>query len=181
MVYLNEHGHFPPPWRDEVQKSVNPNNWPLQSEKELNKFYGEIGKNQTFIQLPYKQKLSWNNRQTISRFSCHEKVHDSLVRIFDRVLSHYGEEEIEVLRLDQFGGCLNVRKMRGGSAWSTHSWGIAVDYDPTHNKLRWGRDRASFAKPAYDEWWKIWEDEGWVGLGREKNYDWMHIQAAKVK
>ena len=107
-------------------------------------------------------------------------MHDSLYRVLNKVLSAYGENEIHRLGLDLFGGCLNVRKKRGGSQMSTHSWGIAVDYDPSHNKLRWGMDRARFAKPEYLEWWKIWESEGWVSLGRQRNFDWMHIQAAKV-
>jgi hypothetical protein len=58
-----------------------------------------------------------------------------------------------------------------------HAWGVAVDYDPEHNKFKWGWDRAAFARSEYDAWWKIWEDEGWTSLGRTRNFDWMHIQA----
>jgi hypothetical protein len=49
-----------------------------------------------------------------------------------------------------------------------------------HNKLQWGRDRAAFASAEYDAWWRTWEAEGWVSLGRTRNYDWMHVQAARV-
>lgn len=70
--------------------------------------------------------------------------------------------------------------MRGGTQWSTHSWGIAVDFDPARNRLRWGRDHAAFAHPIYNEWWRCWEEEGWVSLGRRRNFDWMHIQACGV-
>ena len=70
--------------------------------------------------------------------------------------------------------------MRGGTRWSTHAWGIAIDYDPDRNQLKWGRDRAAFARPEYDAWWRLWEEEGWVSLGRTRNYDWMHVQAAKL-
>jgi hypothetical protein len=99
--------------------------------------------------------------------------------VLNRVLSHYGEEKIKALGLDMFGGCLNVRKIRGGNRYSTHSWGISIDYNPAQNKLRWGKDKAQFAKPEYDMWWKCWEDEGWISLGRLKDYDWMHVQAAR--
>ncbi len=116
----------------------------------------------------------------IHGFACHERVHDSLYRVLDRVLDHYGLEEIQRLRLDLWGGCLNVRKKRGGTTSSMHSWGIAVDYDPLRNKLPWGRTRAAFAKPDYDRWWQLWEEEGWVSLGRTRNFDWMHIQASKL-
>ena len=181
LMYLREHGEKESLWRDETPLDVNPNNWPVQTpERELIKFYGEVGKNQTRVQLPYTHKIAWNTRQTINSFYCHEKVHDSLSRVLNRVLEHYGEEKIKELRLDMFGGCLNVRKMRGGSRYSMHSWGIAVDYDPANNRLKWGRDKATFARKEYDAWWRIWEEEGWASLGRIKNYDWMHVQAAKL-
>lgn len=167
--------------RPEDLPDDNPNNWPSQrTDEELIRFYGQPGQNQTRIQLPYPHKIAWNTEQTVNSFLCHEKVHDSLKRILDRVLDAYGPEEISRLRLDMWGGCLNVRKMRGGTRYSTHSWGIAVDYDPVRNQLNWGRDKAVFARPEYNTWWELWEEEGWVSLGRARNFDWMHVQAAKL-
>jgi hypothetical protein len=96
------------------------------------------------------------------------------------VLQHYGPDKVRQLGLDLFGGCLNVRKMRGGSAWSMHSWGIAFDFDPDRNQLKWGRDRAVFARPEYQKWWELWEEEGAVSLGRARNFDWMHVQFASL-
>ena len=100
-------------------------------------------------------------------------------RVLTNTFNHYGYERIKDLRLDHWGGCLNVRRMSGGRKYSTHSWGIAVDYDPQHNRLKWGRDKAFFARPEYSKWWEFWENEGWTSLGRTRNFDWMHIQAAK--
>jgi len=168
-------------WRPEELPDDNPLDWPTQRpEREISRFYGNVGKHQTRIDLPYSHKLAWNTRKTVHSFTCHEKVHDSLLRVLGRVLDHYGQEEISRLRLDLWGGCLNVRKMRGGTRYSMHSWGIAVDYDPTRNRLKWGRDRAVFATPDYDVWWRLWEEEGWTSLGRARNFDWMHIQAARL-
>ncbi len=168
-------------WRPEDIADQNPNDWPGQSpESNLIKHYGKVGENQTRVNLPYPHKLSWETNKIINSFTCHEKVHDSLHRVLSRVLDSYGMEEIQRLRLDHWGGCLNVRKKRGGTSYSMHSWGIAIDYDPVRNKLKWGRDRAAFAKPEYATWWRLWEEEGWVGLGMSRNFDWMHIQAAKV-
>lgn len=174
-------GREPEIWRPEDLPDVNPNGWPSQSPQEnLIEFYGGVGENQTFVELPYPHKLSWNKATVVRRFQCHERVCDSLQRVLARVLDHYGMEEIQRLRLDLWGGCLNVRKMRGGTRYSLHSWGIAVDYDPERNQLKWGRNRASFAQPDYDAWWRLWEEEGWVSLGRHRNFDWMHVQAAKL-
>ena len=147
----------------------------------MNEFYGPVGQNQTQLVLPYTLKLAWDTKTTVKKLTCHQKVAESLYTIFEQTLKLYGEKELRKLRLDLFGGCLNVRKMRGSqNSWSTHSWGAAVDLDPDNNQLRWGKDKASFAKPVYDGFWKIVEKESWVSLGKKKNYDYMHFQACTL-
>jgi len=151
--------------------------WPRQTQGDVRSHFGTVGRHQVLLELPYTHRLAWDKTQRIHRYSCHEKVHDSLQRILVRVLEHYGEAQIEALRLDLFGGCFNKRRKKGGSTWSMHAWGVAVDYDPANNRFRWGWERAGFARSEYDAWWRIWEDEGWTSLGRARNFDWMHIQA----
>lgn len=179
LAYLLEHGAQPEPWRRDLAVIPNPNRWPSRAEAELINYYGEPGANQTRLELPYPLRLAWEKRTVVNSLSCHKLVRPSLERVFARQLTHFGLEKIRELRLDLYGGCLNVRQERGGNQWSTHAWGIALDFDPDRNQLKWGRDRAAFARPEYEEWWQIWEDEGWVSLGRSKNYDWMHVQAAR--
>lgn len=155
--------------------------WPKQDYAAMVKYYGPVGENQTSLILPYPMYLAWDKNTIVKKLTCHEDVHDSLKNIFVKTLDHYGLERIKELRLDSFGGCLNVRKMRGGNSWSIHSWGAAVDLDPDRNQLKWGRDKAAFAKPEYDKFWQIViDDEKWVSLGRSRNYDWMHFQAANL-
>ncbi len=180
LSYLLKNGAMPRPWRDDEPSDRNPHNWPDQNQANLDAFFGRVGENQTSLMLPYPHRLAWDLRQAVNSFSCNIKVHDSARRALTKVFDHYGIEQIRDLHLDRFGGCLNVRRMRGGSNWSMHSWGIAIDYDPDRNQLKWGRDRAAFAQPEYDAWWRIWEEEGWVSLGRSRNYDWMHVQAATL-
>lgn len=144
-------------------------------------FYGPVGENQTSLILPYPMVLAWDTGVVVKKITCHEKVKDSLSIIFENTLKAYGITSIKKLRLNLFGGCLNVRRMRGGSSWSMHSWGCAVDIDPEHNQLKWGKDKATLARSEYDLFWKIIEGEGWVSLGRERNYDYMHFQAAHLK
>lgn len=152
--------------------------WPRQAG--VQSFYGEPGGSQVVLDLPYPMRLAWELKTEVHRISCHSKVRDSLERIFQGTLDAYGHQRISELRLDLFGGCLNVRRIRGGTGMSMHSWGIAVDIDPDNNQLRWGRERASLARPEYDAFWAIVEGEGWTSLGRTKNYDWMHFQAASL-
>jgi hypothetical protein len=154
--------------------------WPKQDYKSMVNFYGPVGENQTKLEVPYKLKLAWDPSTALTKITCHEKVAKSLYTIFENTLKTYGEKDISRLKLDLFGGCLNVRKMRGGSAWSIHSWGAAIDLDPDRNQLKWAKPRAYFSKSEYENFWKIVEDEGWVSLGRERNYDWMHFQSARL-
>lgn len=180
LVYYFEHGKLPPNWRPEERELKNPNNWPVQNSPEFHQFYGERCSQLITIDLPYTMKLCWDLRSKTRRTTCHKKVANSLLRVLHKVKEIYGEDEISRLHLDHYGGCHNERKMRNGNLWSMHSWGIALDFDPGRNQLKWGRDRAVFALPDYEEWWKCWEEEGWVSLGRARNFDWMHVQAARL-
>lgn len=175
-----DNGKPPAPWRPEDIVQVNPNKWPAQYTPEFDVFYGPKGTSLVKAQLPYPMKLAWDPSVTVNSFSCHAKVKDSLLLVLSNVLNHYGLDEIKHLRLDLFGGCYSERQIRGGSRWSMHSWGIAVDFDPAHNKLEWGRDKAAFSGTEYAKWWEFWESEGWISLGRQRNFDWMHVQAAKL-
>lgn len=155
--------------------------WPTQAN--VRSFFGEPGGPQCtagMVDLPFRMRIAWAPKDTITRFRCHTKVEKPLERIFAATLAHYGAEKITALGLDLFGGCYNLRKMRGGSSYSMHSWGIAVDLDPSRNQLKWGRDKAVFARPEYAKFWEIVEAEGGVSLGRTKNFDWMHFQFARV-
>lgn len=152
--------------------------WPLQKDCML--YYGAVGMNQVTVSLAYPMRLAWDKDTIIKRITCHAKVADSVSRAFEDIAREYTEARRRDLGIDLFGGCLNVRKMRGGSSYSMHSWGIAIDFDPERNQLKWGRDRARLAKPDAEAFWQIWEQEGWVSLGRARNFDWMHVQAARL-
>jgi hypothetical protein len=162
-----------------MKETFNMNHWPKQNYQSMVNFYGSVGENQTRIDLPYSMKLAWDASAVVKKMSCHQKVASSLYTIFEKTLNLYGEKELRKLRLDYFGGCLNVRKMRGSAtSWSIHSWGAAVDLDPDRNTLKMTSKQASFAKKEYEPFWEIVESEGWLSLGRTRGYDYMHFQAA---
>lgn len=152
--------------------------WPRQSE--VTAFYGQVGTNQTSITPPWTMRLAWDKRRTIQRMTLHKKVAASALRAMTHAYAHYGDTGIKHLGLDLFGGSLNVRRMRGGSAYSMHSWGIAIDWDPERNQLRWKKPQARLSHDDCVPWWEAWEAEGWTSLGRARNFDWMHVQAASL-
>ena len=130
----------------------------------------------TKITLPYPMRIAWDPTHAVSTMMCHKLIADKLLAVFKDLLSHYGYDKLRELGIDLFGGCFNFRKMRGGTEWSTHSWGIAIDLDPSRNKLRETSKTARFARPEYKPMIDIFYKHGFISLGREKNYDWMHFQ-----
>jgi hypothetical protein len=128
------------------------------------------------ITLPYPMRLAWDKDTKVSKMSCHHLVADNFLGVFKDLLAHYGYEKIKELGIDLYGGCFNFRKMRGGTDWSRHSWGIAIDLDPERNLLKETGLTARFARAEYKPMIDIFYKHGFVGLGPEKNYDWMHFE-----
>lgn len=156
-----------------------PQAWPTESR--VPQFFGGVGTSQVTLHFPFPMRLAWDMDQRVNTASCHIKCRESFERIWSNTLAHYGIDEIRRLRLDLYGGLLNIRKKRGSAtAWSMHSWGIAQDVDPDHNQLNWGADKASLDNKPYDAFWGFVYAEGFISLGRERNFDFMHMQAAKL-
>ncbi len=155
--------------------------YPRESDEALTMYYGlpcEVPL--VKVECPWTLRLDWDLATTTRTITIHEKLAHSLEGILSSTWDYYRADEIKRLGLDRYGGSYNCRKKRGSnSAWSTHAWGIAIDWFPSKNKLAWRHDRASLAHPDLDPWWEIWEREGWISLGRREDRDWMHVQAAR--
>ena len=173
-------------WQDHitfVRPSPNPsagvplaNLWPRQ--RDMREFYGEPGTGHVRITPPYP--IFYGGQPMPKGYFIHQRCHDSRMRIYERTLAEYGLERIAELGIDRFGGCYNNRVMRNGTALSTHAFACAEDWDPARNPLRADRTTAQFAKPAYGAFIDAFEREGWISLGRARNFDWMHFQAARL-
>lgn len=152
--------------------------WPRQAD--VPRFYGKVGTDQAMLQLPFPMRLAWDHDKVIRRISLHRKVIDSAGRAFAEIAATYSASERSALGIDIFGGSLNVRQMRGGSAYSMHSWAIAIDFDPERNQLSWKTPKARLSHADALPFWQAWERESWVSLGRARDFDWMHVQAARL-
>ena len=141
--------------------------------------YGKPDQNGTYlvsIKLPYPMRLAWDKNTKVNTIRCHKLVAQNFTNVFNDLLNHYGLAKIQELGIDLFGGCFNFRAMRGGSDYSRHSWGIAIDLDPERNQLKETSKTARFARPEYKPMIDIFYKHGFVNLGVEKNYDWMHFE-----
>lgn len=151
----------------------------MLTTKQIISKYGTPNEKGTYlktINLPYPMRIAWDLDSKVTKMRCHTLVADKFLAVFNDLLAHYGYEKLVELGIDLYGGCFNFRKMRGGSEWSRHSWGIAIDLDPARNKLKETKATARFARPEYKPMIDIFYKHGFISLGVEKNYDWMHFQ-----
>ena len=149
------------------------------SNEEMVKKFGVPNQSGTYLayaKIPFPLTIAWDHSQTVSRIRCHKLVVNSVENIFQDILNTYGLKKINALGINLFGGCFNYRAMRGGSSWSRHAWGTAIDLDPARNQLHQQGDSAQFARKEYSKMIDIFETHGWLSLGRLKNYDWMHFE-----
>jgi len=135
----------------------------------------------TTIYLPYPMRLAWDKKTIVKKMRCHKLVAYNFTEVFKELLAVYGLEKIQELGIDLFGGCFNFRAMRGGSDYSRHSWGIAIDLDPERNQLHETKDTARFARPEYKPMIDIFYRHGFESLGVEENRDWMHFQIKAIQ
>lgn len=156
--------------------------WPKQ--KDVPAFFGEDPRNiplgyvvpKFTLYADYARRAS----DKVSKFACHKLVKPAMQRIFDTALEIYGAKDLRRLNLDIFSGCRVVRRITGGSGWSMHSWGIAVDIDAANNEFRDTWASGKMDGPEYKPYIDLWYAEGAINLGKERNYDPMHFQFARL-
>lgn len=150
---------------------------------EMIQLYGKPNQSGTYlasVPIPFPLKLAWDLNTKVNKIRCHKDEIINITAIFQEIFNHYGLARIQELQIDHFGGCFNFRQMRGGSDWSKHSWGTAIDLDPTRNQLKESKKTARFARVEYAPMIDIFESYGWGSLGRLKDYDWQHFETMKV-
>ena len=134
----------------------------------------------TYAQLPVALRLDWNLDQYVSRIRIHEKCAPSLTAAVAAVLATYGEARMRALGLDRFAGSYVERRMRGGTSWSMHAYGCAIDIFAAPNGLRTRCPDALFCKPEYRDFLDIMEAHNWLPAIRLWGADAMHFQQARL-
>lgn len=154
--------------------------WPTQAEvRRGTSIFGAPGCEDNLENILPAYPLYFEGK-AVRSIRVHRLVAKHVQQALRDVLEHYGEAEIARLGLNQYGGSYQCRPVSGGGALSMHAWGIALDFAPASNGLRVKAPRASLSRPECRIWWEIWERHGAVSLGRERNYDWMHLQFARL-
>lgn len=155
--------------------------WPTQAEvRKGTSIFGKAGNESNLVNIVPPYPLYYCGKK-VPTIRVHKLIAEPVKNALADVLAYYGLERIKTLGLDQYSGSYNYRKTSTGSAMSMHAWGIALDFAAEKNTYAMKKPNASLSKPECEKWWQIWESYGAVSLGREANYDWMHLQFAKLK
>lgn len=156
----------------------------LPSQAECAEFYGtpgsEVQSQLVYIKPPYKMVLDWDLETAVSRIRVHEKCAEQLETALTEVGKKYSKKEIKDLGLNRFAGAYTHRKMRGGSSWSMHAYGCAIDIYAAPNALRMSCPQALFCGEEYKPFLDIMENNGWLPAIRLWGRDAMHFQMATM-
>jgi len=177
--------------REVVSRTPSPQrpsaNVDIPHQREVAGFYGDPARGEAYmrsrlrtIQLPFKMRIDYNLSQRTSRMTVHEKCAPSLYDAMAKVHDEYGINEMRRLGIDRYAGGFNYRKMRGGSSWSMHAYGCAVDFYARPNGLRMKCPQALFCGREYRRFLDIMEAHNWLPAIRLWGADAMHFQQARI-
>lgn len=103
-----------------------------------------------------------------NRLYCNKDIVKALEQAFRNII-----ERGLACHVMTWDGCFNIRKKRGASSWSLHSWAIAIDFNAAWN--------AFGAEPEMEpEVVKCFTDAGFEWGGTWTKKDGMHFQLAKI-
>ena len=99
---------------------------------------------------------------------CNKDIVLPLTRVFMELI-----KTGKVAELKTFDGCFNIRKQRGATSPSLHSWGIAIDVNAAWNGLG--------VKPVLSAGFvECFTKNGFDWGGNWKRLDGMHFQLSKI-
>ena len=154
--------------------------WPSQAEVRSGKSaFGRAGDESNLVNISTPYPLFYDGT-ALKTIRVHKLIASAVQNALTDVLAYYGIEQIKKLGLDQYSGCFNYRNSTNGSTLSMHAWGVALDFAAATNTYKMKKPQATLSRQECDMWWRIWEKHGAVSLGRERNYDWMHLQFATL-
>ena len=152
-----------------------PNPWPNPDQRSLKKFYGEPGDESNLVMIDFPYPMYYGGKH-VTRTRVHKKCADSLLKVLNNIkdlFPHYPQVQDEA---NDYGGIFNFRNKRGGTSYSLHAWGAAIDLDADDNTFR---DSWPMKADMPLEIMECFAREGWKSAGAFWGYDAMHFEATK--
>ncbi len=158
-------------------RSLMPKNnpWPRSDQASLIKFYGHPGDESNLVNINFPYPMYYDGK-LVTRTRVHKKCADSLLRVLTNIrdlLPKHPEIKDEA---EDFGGVYNFRLKRGGTSYSLHAFGAAIDLDADDNTFR---DNWPMKSDMPLEIMEAFAKEGWLAAGAFWNFDGMHMQCSQ--
>lgn len=156
-----------------LMPDVNP--WPSPNAVALRAFYGAPGDESQLTTISFPFPIYYDGKAVRST-RVHKKCAVSLLRILTSIHAKYGTDRGIIEEAEDYAGCFNFRMKRGGSTYSLHAYGAAIDLDADDNTFRdaWPL-LADMSLQIMEEFAR----EGWISAGAFWGYDAMHFQATR--
>ena len=127
---------------------------------------------------PYDMVLAWDTTTKVSKIAAHKNCANAMQDCLKAIGQLYDTQQRELHGLHLYGGAYNFRLMRGSTRLSMHSYGCAIDLNPTGNPLGtpWSSGMIPMAVVG------IFEGAGatWGGRWNDRP-DCQHFQFASVR
>jgi len=164
--------------RDHLRQMMPaPNPWPYSTQEALREFYGQPGDESNLVVIEFPFPMFYAGKRVL-KSRCHLKVAASLKRILTEIGNLYSNEKEIIEEAEDYGGIFNFRHKRGGTTYSVHSWGAAIDLDADDNSFK---DTWPLKADMPLEICEAFAKEGWTSAGPFWGFDGMHHEACKPR
>jgi len=153
----------------------SPSPWPAQDQASLRAFYGEPGDEGNLVMIDFPYEIKYDGA-FVKRARVHKKCAASLVRVLCAIRHRMEAVPDIVPEATDYCGVFSFRAKRGGTSWSLHAWGAAIDLDADDNTFR---DTWPVVADMPLEIMEEFAREGWTSAGAFWGYDAMHFQATQ--
>lgn len=149
--------------------------WPKSDQVSLRAFYGEPGDESNLVSITFPFPVFYDGK-LVKTTRVHRKCAESLLRVLNDIGSRYFAERGVMEEAEDYGGVFNFRLKRGGTTYSLHAYGAAIDLDADDNTFR---DSWPMKADMPLEIMECFAREGWISAGAFWGYDAMHFQATR--
>lgn len=118
--------------------------WPHDDTESKMEFYGDFHQNgwgaKNLVRVKPPFKVYYDGREIEAGLLVHKKIADAVMAAMTEIWDKCGhsQEAVDKTGASDFGGCLNIRKIKGSNNWSNHSWACAIDLSPKTNGFNTG-------------------------------------------
>ena len=147
---------------------------PKEVSKKPSIVYGSVDKIELVkVRSPILLTIAWNTNLHARTLTVNKIVAEAIIASLNELNGMFSQQELDDSGIKLYGGCYNKRRVRGGTTWSSHSWGTSFDFNPLGNRM--GAEPTTtkfFTCPVHTKFAEILYKNGF----RTLSHDLMHWQ-----